>query len=105
MQILRRLEVARFASAHECAELAWKQIRSDADHSNRANRHERQRQTVVAAQNRKLFRQFPSQLSYAVNAAARFLDRNDVATPFRQPKNSLRANIDPTSPGNVVKHH
>ena len=55
----RRFHIARAKRLDQRADFRRKKIRSDADHSDRADRHERQGQRIVAAQDGKRLRQTP----------------------------------------------
>ena len=70
----------------------------------RADRHERQRQRIVAGQNRKFRAGRRAQLRHAVATAARFLDADDVFAIARQPFHRFDADLDAAAPGNAVKH-
>src|SRR2546430_12374983 len=69
------------------------------------NRHERQRERVVAAQNSKRFGQTPAQIANALHAAARFFDGHNVAAFFRQTHHCFGHDIHATASGNIVEHY
>ena len=104
MPLPRGNDVAAAARLHQRTHFRRQKIRHHTHHADRARRHEGQRQSIIAAQNRKRLRHPRRQIAHPLHAAARFLDRNDVAAVQRESLDDGRTNIHATAAGNVIEH-
>src|SRR5947208_14708145 len=81
-----------------------KSIRGYADNPPRSDRHEPQRQRIVAAQYRKRLRQPCPQLADALDAPARFLNRDNILALPGETHDCIGSDIHAAPARNIVKH-
>src|SRR5436190_8144751 len=104
MHVARGFRIAGSEGLHQRANLRGKEIRCHADQAHGSNGQERQRERIIAAEDGKRFRQPRAEVADPLNAAACFLDRDNIPAADRESLNCFRSNIYPAAPGNIVEH-
>ena len=90
--------------ADEAGDLGGDEVRGDADHADRTDREERQGERVVAGEDFEFRREGGAELVHALDAAAGFLDGDDVFEIACEADGRLDGDLDAATAGDAVKN-